>query len=166
MVFGINDYKFSIDVPYRAGTVLDHYSNNRVNSFNEENVVIPFGAPLVRGTRYNDALLPSATGQEFVGVAIREIIDESVFDDNGDAGYKAGRYFARMTTGLIVVEIETDIAIGDPVFFRHTDNGGFTARKFRNDADGANADEITTGAKWFKPGLASDGYAILELNLP
>lgn len=165
MPFTATDYGRSIDIEGRAGKILAHVNHNKINTFNAHTDVIAYGSALVRGTKYDDAVAPTATGGEFIGIAIREVTDETYFNTNGDSGYDIGQYFTRLTVGLIYVPVETDIAIGDPVFFRHTDNGALVGNFFRNDADTANADEITAGAKWFKPALAGE-LAILELNLP
>lgn len=165
MPFTASDYKRQIDLEPRSGLVLDNIPNNRYHTYNAFTDVIAFGSAVIRGTNYDDGLSPIATGGEFIGIAIREIVDESVFDVNGQVGVKVGQYFARLTKGVIAVPIETDIAIGDPVFFRHTDNNPLLGKGFRNDDDGGNADEITAGAKWFKPGKAG-GHAYLELNIP
>lgn len=165
MTFYANDYGRIIDAEPRSGQVLNFTLNQRVNTYNKFTDVIAFGSAIVRGTEYDDGLSPTATAGEFIGIAIREVVDETVKDVNGHIGIKAGQYFARLTKGIIAVPVEVDIAIGDPVFFRHTDNGLLVGKFFRNDADGGNADEITVGAKWFKPALAGS-HAYLELNLP
>lgn len=165
MPYTINDYKPQIDQDVRAGKVLEFVDNTKFSTYNEFTDVMAFGSAVVRGTAYDDGVSPTATGGEFIGIVIREIINEDAKDENGNLGIRAGQYFGRLTKGIIVVPIEVDIAIGDPVFFRHTDNGLLVGKGFRNDDDGGNADEITVGAKWFKPGKAGQ-TAYLELNLP
>jgi hypothetical protein len=165
MPYTINDYSPQIDLDTRVGTVLNYVDSTRFSTYNEFTDVIAFGSAVIRGTNYDDGVSPTATGGEFIGVPIREIVEEDQKDVNGQLGVKVGQYFGRLTKGIIKVPIETDIAIGDPVFFRHTDNGLLVGKGFRNDADGGKADEITVGAKWFRPGLAGKS-AYLELNLP
>ncbi len=165
MPYTSSDYGPQIDKEVRVGTVLNYVDSTRFSTYNEFTDVIAFGSAVIRGTNYDDGVSPEATGGEFVGVAVREIIEEDQKDVNGQLGVKVGQYFGRLTKGIVVVPIETNIAIGDPVFFRHTDNGLLVGKGFRNTADGGKADEITVGAKWFKPGLAG-GVAYLELNLP
>lgn len=67
-----------------------------------------------------------------------------------------------LTKGRIWVQIDQTVAIGDPVFVRHTAG---TAGIFRKDADTANASALP-GAKWVKGGTAAEGVALLDLNLP
>jgi hypothetical protein len=165
MPYTSNDYGPQIDLEPRVGTVLNYVDSNRFSTYNAFTDVIAFGSAVIRGANYDYGLSPTATGGEFIGVAIREIVEEDQKDVNGQLGIKIGQYFGRLSKGIIKVPIETDIAIGDPVFFRHTDNGLLVGKGFRNDDDGGNADEITVGAKWFKPGLAG-GSTYLELNLP
>lgn len=165
MPFTANDYGRSIDVEGRAGKILAHVNHTKIHTFNAHTDVIAYGSALIRGTKYDDAVAPTATGGEFIGIAIREVTDETYFNANGDAGFDVGQYFTRLTKGLIYVPVETDVTPISSVFFRHTDTEGFVGNFFRADADAGNADPITTGAKWFKPALAGE-LAILELNLP
>jgi hypothetical protein len=56
---------------------------------------------------------------------------------------------------------EQDVALGDPVYVRHTSDGGSNTQPgtFRKDADSGNAVQVK-GARWVKAGTAGLGAAL------
>jgi hypothetical protein len=120
-----------------------------------------------RGVRdsANGALNLSATGQPFLGVAVFEQQEAALLTAAGEA-VKPKDTFNVLRKGRIVVRAEVAVAIGDPVFVRHTVNGGTTAvGRFRNNADTARADQVTA-ARWVTSTSGADQLAVLEINLP
>ena len=108
----------------------------------------------------------SATGQAVAGVLVhtQSLQNPSLAGVGGVALLEEATVLRK---GRVWVPIEEDIAVGDPVFFRHTAGGGGTEiGAFRNDADTASADALPE-ATWLQGGTAAgDGIALLELNLP
>lgn len=64
--------------------------------------------------------------------------------------YEEGASVDLILAGPAIVQVETDIAIGDPVFVRKTATGTEVAGAFRNDADGGDAVQLAN-AMWIKP---------------
>ena len=106
---------------------------------------------------------PSATGQDFIGITQRRTIVDPLTVLGATDGIPATDPANVKTSGRIWVHAEVAIALGDGVFFRHTaGGGGSVVGRFRNDADTASADEITT-AKWLSTTGGVDELALLEL---
>ena len=102
---------------------------------------INFGRAVVRGTADDQALLPTATGQDFVGVTI----ETTAWAENGSDEhlYEQYREMNIMDIGPLWVITEQSVVPGDPVFFRHTAKGAnIVVGRFRKDADVNTADEI------------------------
>lgn len=129
---------------------------------------IPFGRAVVRNTanNANSIQLPSATGQNFMGVLERT--HSSVDPNNASPTNKVGELgaFSAGTVihkGLVVVEVDEAVTPEDNVFFRHTLGGDAGAvGTFRTDADTARADQITNAK--FVSVTTGAGLAILSLN--
>lgn len=127
---------------------------------------IKFGKGVVKRTGGNSndqsCMLPSATGQAFLGIVERNhnLVDATAAAD-------AARPFSVMSIGKRGrwwVEVEDAVDAEGAVFCRHTATGTEELGSFRSDADTADADEIA-GAK-FKTSTSGRGMALLELNLP
>ncbi len=115
-----------------AGKVADSLTN-------EEVVAVPFGRGVIKGTAADQFLLPSADGDVMLGVTLHTHATEDPTDD----GIASEETAAILRKGRIIVTPETTIAIGDPVFLRHTlGAAGEVAGRFRNDADGVQ--QVTT----------------------
>lgn len=67
--------------------------------------------------------------------------------------------------GRVVVVVEEAVTPGDAVFVRHTAAGAEVKGAFRTDADGGDAVDISTKARW-ESTTTGAGLAILDLNLP
>ncbi len=149
-----------------------------------EESAVPFGVAVVMGTNDNQVRLPDDGGyfasigglaatvpavNKFVGISIyhapNAACDEAPLAlpvGNGDIGYLRDTETASLAThGRIYVVSETDVSIGDPVFFRHTlaDNAAVPHTQqlgaLRNDADGATARQIV-GAEFMHSSLAGE----------
>lgn len=106
----------------------------------------------------------SATGQDPVGVLVHTQAQQNpnLADPLGVDLLEPASVLRR---GRVWVAVEEAVAVGDPVFFRHTAGGGGSEiGAFRNDADTATCDQVTQAA-WLQ-GSAGAGVALLELNIP
>lgn len=122
---------------------------------------IPFGYGVVLSSLGGDnVMLPTATGQKFRGVCERVhcLTDplHSILD-----GAKPGATLSLIHEGLVWVPVDQAVAVGDPVFLRHTSGVPGT---FRMDADTANADAISGAI--FETAAAAGGIAIANFNTP
>lgn len=123
---------------------------------------IPFGRGIAVDAQGNVSL-PSATGFSMSGVAVMK--HKSNANATGEAGYQSGEAVVTLKRGRVWVVPETVIAsVNEPVYLRHTDDGTNPPGQFRNDADGANADQVS--ARWMSTTAQVGDLAILELNLP
>jgi len=106
----------------------------------------------------------SATGQAPVGVLVHTQAQQNPALA-GSLGVDLLEMASVLRRGRIWVRVEEAVAVGDPVFFRHTAGGGGSEiGAFRNDADTASCDQVTAAA-WLQ-GSAAAGVALLELNIP
>lgn len=130
---------------------------------------IKFGRAVVKRTGGNSndasAMLPSATGQAFLGVAER--IHTNV-DPSGAIAQDAISPMQDMTVGYSgtwLVEVESAVAPEDPVFFRHTAGaGGSELGIFRNANVVGETDQVS--AAKFKSTASAGGVAEVQVNLP
>jgi len=125
---------------------------------------IPFGRAVVRGTGDDQCLLPSATGQSFVGVTLHTT--DGVEQADGDHLYEQYREANILDFGEIWVYTEQSVVPGDAVYFRHTaDTAPLNiVGRFRKDASGGDADLIQGAA--FTSTTAAGAYAKVKLNAP
>lgn len=119
------------------------------SGYNATGVVLPFGRP-VRFTGNNrEVALPSATGQNIVGITLLSRQYEDALDAQNHSGYPTNESVVFLIEGDILVRVEEDINFNDPVYFRHTVNGvNNVIGRFRNDADTATCD-LLPGASYF-----------------
>jgi hypothetical protein len=98
-------------------------------------IEIPYGRAVVKGTADRSGILPTATGQTFVGVAERVHSDADPQDASVDA-IKPLSTFTVVTKGTMLVEVENAVTAFASAFFVFS---GVNAGKFRSDATGADA---------------------------
>lgn len=104
---------------------------------------VGFGLAVVQGTNDTEVKVATATGGTFRGVTVRNL-DVNNSETTGLASYKQDLPITIRNFGYIVVKTEVAVSKDDPVYFRHTANGGLsTLGAFRNDADTAKADAVT-----------------------
>lgn len=103
---------------------------------------IPFGLAVVRGATANKGKAPSASGDLFIGIALRpHTLMNPLYGER--TGYLENEAMSLLRAGYVYVFPEITVAAGDPVFFRHTVNGGLsTLGALRNDGDSGNAKQI------------------------
>ena len=124
---------------------------------------VPFGYGLAEGTDGVVAVLPSATGFLFAGIAMH--VAKQVPNDGTGAKYEAGEAITTRRRGRVWVKAEETVAMDDDVYLRHT-LGAATELpgRFRTDSDSAKADQISN-ARWVTP-VTGEGLAQIELFHP
>lgn len=105
-----------------------------------ETAEIDFGLAVVRGTADDQCILPSATGQFFLGITARTIAGTA--DTAGDRKYQPEESANILDEGVIYAICEDGCTPGDVVYFRHTTGTGTVIGALRTDADTATADLI------------------------
>lgn len=123
---------------------------------------VAFGRAIIRGTADNQAKLPSATGQDFLGVTeLTTAWSENASDLHV---YAEDREMNIIDFGEVYVHTEQAVVPGDPVFFRHTANTAplDVVGRFRKDLDTDKADQIT-GAT-FESTTSAGGLAKIRLR--
>ena len=125
---------------------------------------IAFGRAVVRGTDDNQALLPSTTGQAFLGVT--EMTTAWTEQADGDHLYEEYRKMNIIDFGMVYVYTEQSVVPGDSVYFRHTADTAplDIVGRFRKDTSGGDADQVI-GAT-FETTTAAGEIAIIKLNTP
>lgn len=118
-----------------------------------ETAEIDFGLAVVRGTADDQCILPSATGQSFLGITARTIAGTA--DTAGDRKYQPNESANILDEGVIYAICEDGCTQGDPVYFRHTTGTGTVIGALRTDADTATADLIPN-AVWDKTVAAGE----------
>lgn len=133
----------------------------------EESGIILFGSAVCQGTATNGLILPADANSVFRGVAVKTDVFEKrsgySLDSNEDMGYPTKYELGYLLRGVIGVKVATAVAITDPVYWVHTTNGASVKGLWRNNADTANAVQVTA-ARWVTPASAGN-VARLALNL-
>lgn len=131
--------------------------------WNRSGAKLPFGR-FVRKDTADGVALPSATGQAMLGVTLFNGT-ECYRDQDEPYGYLDDQQVAIMREGHIIVYCEVAvIAYGDPVYVRHTANGGLNVIGGVANAAGTGLD-LVPGAK-FASSLVNQNRAVIMLNLP
>lgn len=125
---------------------------------------VPFGRAVVRGTADNQAKLPTAASQGFLGITEKT----SAWAENASDLHLYAQYREMniINFGELWVYTEQAVVPGDSVYFRHTADTAplDIVGRFRKDASGADA-ELITGAS-FETTTAAGGIAKINLNTP
>lgn len=125
---------------------------------------IPFGRAVVRGTADNQAKLPTAGSQGFLGVT--EMTTAWSENASNLHLYSENREMNILDFGEIWVYTEQSVVPGDAVYFRHTADTAplDILGRFRKDASGSDA-ELVVGAS-FETTTAAGGLAKLKMDAP
>lgn len=125
---------------------------------------IPFGRAIVRGTADNQAKLPTATGQAFIGIT--EFTSAWSNNANDIHLYSQYREMNILDFGEIWVYTEQSVVPGDAVYFRHTADTAplDVVGRFRKDSSGGDADLIIGAA--FETTTAAGGLAKVKMDAP
>lgn len=122
---------------------------------------VNFGRAVVRGTSDDQAKLPSASGQAFMGVT--EYTTAWSANASDVHLYEENREMNIVSFGRMWAITEQAVVPGDPVFFRHTVGaGGTIIGRFRKDADTATADQID-GAS-FETTAGAGALAMIQIR--
>jgi len=113
---------------------------------------VAFGVAVVAGTADQTAKLPTATGQDFVGVAC---VDKNIPVGNGEDQYVAGDNALVLYRGCVYVTVSEAVAYRDPVAFNFT-TGAFGT------TDDATTDLVANGV--WESSAASGQVAKLRLK--
>lgn len=151
-----------------AGQIAEFEGRENSKSFAFENnlAAAGYGAgrPAVVGTDPDTQFdVPATTGERFLGITVHRHGREDV-ELAGEFAWVTDEDVEILRRGRIWVIVEEAVTAGDPVFFRHTVNGGLIPGGWRTDVDTANADQVA-GAE-FMTSAAIDTVAIIDLNLP
>lgn len=124
---------------------------------------IPFGAPLVYSEGTVVQMGASATAEQFVGVAGREIKSSLTYLEQSPGEYAPGDAVSVFQRGSIQVYCQRGTpALGGAVYVRITANGSYESAVvggFEAEADSSNTVQLTN-AQW---GGAPDANGIAEL---
>jgi hypothetical protein len=132
-----------------------------ISRANEEASAVGYGLGVMFGTDPETQFkLPALTGFPFAGVLVHSHAREDV----EAVGPVEGEPNELLRKGRIWVTVEETILTTDPVYLRHTVNGGLLPGGWRKDDDTLRADQLTQ-AKWLT-GAAAGELAQLEINYP
>lgn len=126
-------------------------------------VAIVFGTPLVRGE--NGAVVPMGagnTGNQFIGVAGREVKSPAEFYSQNVGQYAPGEPVSVFQRGCINVKCQKGApAVDGAVYVRVTASEGHPAGGFEAEADGAST-VVLPNAQWNGP---ADNHGVAELRI-
>lgn len=126
---------------------------------------MPFGIGVFAGTDWDECIVPNGSGT-FLGVSV---LDHSYPNISSDGSVvTSGGPVGVMRKGRIWVVVDQAITVGAAVYVRHTGSAAEVRGSFRVDADTADAQVVSAGARWASVDQVVNGVRIakLELNLP
>ena len=132
----------------QAGQLADARENTVITLAAEE--ALDFGAPVMRGTGSNQAVISDATA--FAGVALFEHNHENALNGSG-AGYVATDPVSVLTQGAVLVTVAAAVEAGETAYV--TETGTYTNVATNNLAVGQFESDAGTGE-----------LAVLTINLP
>lgn len=126
--------------------------------------VIPYGV-FVRLDPTTRSIAPlSATGQTLLGVTVQNDAAAQTYLDSTTKGIQVNDFGDVMTMGDIFTRCETPLARpGEPVYVRHTANGGLNVIGAVANAAGTGLD-LVPQARFVS--TVSDGLVVIQVNLP
>jgi hypothetical protein len=134
----------------------DNTTKSSISRANEEGSAVAYGKPAVAGTNAETQfLLPSGAADVFLGCTVHQHGSEDLDDD----GIATGETAELLRRGKIWVVAADTVAVGDPVYWRHTTTPG-TWRNVATDST------LVPGASWATPTTGSDQLAVIDFNLP
>lgn len=149
---------YSIQAAQAFAGMLAEFENTTRSSIsraNEESSAVAFGMPVVAGTdAETQFLLPSGAADVFLGCTVHKHGTEDPTDD----GVASGEMCEILRRGKIWVTAEPAVAVGDPVYWRHTTTPG----AWRNDATES---VLVAGAQWATAAGAGE-LAVIDFNMP
>ena len=163
----INTYIDVSEAGLIAGQLHTAITNgSSLTGYNTSGVVLPSGFGAVWTGTGREVALPSGAGN-FAGVLTIPTVEYRAgysITAGGLFGWPDDYEVALAITDVYAVYVDDTVAVGDPVFLRHT-AGGSVVGTFRNDADTANAQAIA-GAKFLSAAVGtSEALALALVNL-
>lgn len=158
MAITATSYGLNHDAAF-TGMVADGQVANIVSKINDDTATVAYGKGVVRsGEKGFKAATASSTGEDFVGVLVREL--NRAYADGEAFGAPVDRPASVLTAGVIWVTVAEDVVVGDAAFLRvgATKTGDF-AKSVGGDATLSVA---IPGAK-FLTTAASGGLAKLSM---
>lgn len=158
-------YNFNMPLAVE-GKQADSAINNLVEGTSAASGSVPFGRAVVKVTGKDDqVILPSATGQKFIGISTLSQAEEQA-SGTGIVEYADKEPVNVMRKGKIFVFVEEAINPDtDTPFFRHTSGGGGSViGRFRKDGDTGTADAVPNSR--FVDSTTGPGLAVIEINNP
>lgn len=160
---------YSVNQPIAFAGLIGDLAPNEVRSYtNDTGAAMTFGVGVVfdAGSPDTEIALPASDADvtdKFVGVLAHSHASQnkSVGTVTGVPDGEVGNVLKK---GNVWVLVEQAVTPADPVYLRHTVNGGLLPGGWRKDADTAKA-ELAPSCKWLTSAGAS-GFALLALNLP
>ena len=163
----MSQVSYQDDMPVAVeGKQADGAINNLIEGTGVASGAITFGKAVVKVVGDDDGvILPSATGQQFLGVSVMHQVAEQALG-TGVVQYEDKEPINVMRKGKIFVFVEEAVDPDtDSVFFRHTAGGGGSViGRFRTDADTASADAVPNAR--FVETTTGAGLTVIEINNP
>lgn len=127
----------------------------------QDATALPPGRAVVYDAANDSVMLPSAGGQQFMGIAFDDgtlAVETVAFTAANDPNVPA------LEDGVCWVLTSEAVTPASSVFFQHDGSGSGPAGSFRTDQDGGKATQIAYGCRF--AGSYSSGKAALIVNLP
>ena len=114
--------------PLYEGKVATYEPAIVLTATNKANAVIAFGKGVVRGSADGQVIIPTATGQTFMGIAVETNTIEKragySIDANGKMGWPVNYDMSFIRRGIIAVPVDSDCVQGGAVYVIHTAGTG------------------------------------------
>lgn len=163
-------YAFYESQPF-AGVLGDYRSDYDIQSYvnDEVSAGMPFGIAVAKGaTSDQSAILLVDGNSKVIGLTVHDHAREPFYLSGvspAAAGIAPGWTLGVLRKGRMWVVPEVAVTAEDPLYARHTANGGLTQKgALRNDNDGGNALQIAQGV--WKSTVAAGAPALVDVNLP
>lgn len=127
----------------------------------EASAEIPFGAAVTKGTTDTNALLPDASNDVVIGIAMHSQSHGKA--ELGTTGIKPKVTFSVITKGRVWVKVEEAVVKGDLAYVRYASGaGGSQKGSFRKSADTSTALQLKGGR--YLTSASANGMAQLEFD--
>lgn len=160
-------YAADLDVAIE-GMSGDAAVDQHVRSYTDPTNATLFGRAAVLGASADLFNVPDGTDGQFIGITIHTHSVEASQVPLATEAIPATQPVNIKSKGRVYVHPEDDIALGDTVFYRHSNAGAAPegVGKFRSDNDSASGDVTAVlNARWLGAGLANTPV-LLEIGLP
>lgn len=154
----------------REGQNGDGAVDQHVRSYVDPANATLFGRAAIQGATANEFRVPDGADGTFIGITTHTHDVEASEVPLATEAIPATQPVGVKSKGRVYVFPETAVALGDPVYYRHSNAGASPegVGRFRNDNDAASGDVTliaATEARWLTEGSAGEPV-LLEINLP